>query len=62
MQITQLLDAEVGLSVLLVSAPKEQASVDSADPDAVSVEEYNAWAAQREPYSQRVRRWRAESA
>lgn len=24
------------------------------------IEEYNAWALQREPYSQRVRRWREE--
>ena len=24
------------------------------------IDQYNAWAEQREPYSQRVRRWRAE--
>ncbi|WP_087746923.1 MULTISPECIES: hypothetical protein [unclassified Acidovorax] len=27
---------------------------------ATEIDEYNAWAEQREPYSQRVRRWRAE--
>ncbi|MDZ4396292.1 hypothetical protein, partial [Hydrogenophaga sp.] len=29
-----------------------------ADANATRIEQYNAWAAQREPYSQRVRRWR----
>ena len=27
---------------------------------ATDIDQYNAWAEQREPYSQRVRRWRAE--
>ena len=27
---------------------------------ATEIDQYNAWAEQREPYSQRVRRWRAE--
>lgn len=29
-----------------------------AEASAGRIEQYNAWAAQREPYSQRVRRWR----
>ena len=33
-----------------------------ADAHAADIDQYNAWASQREPYSQRVRRWRAESA
>jgi len=33
-----------------------------ADAHAAEIDQYNAWASQREPYSQRVRRWRAESA
>ena len=29
---------------------------------AADIDQYNAWASQREPYSQRVRRWRADGA
>ena len=29
-----------------------------ADANAANIDQYNAWASQREPYSQRVRRWR----
>lgn len=29
-----------------------------AERHAVEIDQYNAWASQREPYSQRVRRWR----
>lgn len=29
-----------------------------ADAHAAEIEQYNAWASQNEPYSQRVRRWR----
>ncbi len=35
-----------------------QASREWADANATSIDQYNAWASQREPYSQRVRRWR----
>ena len=35
-----------------------QASREWADANAASIDQYNAWASQREPYSQRVRRWR----
>jgi hypothetical protein len=29
-----------------------------AEANATSIDQYNAWALQREPYSQRVRHWR----
>ena len=29
-----------------------------ADANAAQIDQYNIWALQREPYSQRVRRWR----
>lgn len=29
-----------------------------AEANAANIDQYNAWASQREPYSQRVRRWR----
>ena len=31
-----------------------------AESHATEIEQYNAWANQREPYSQRVRRWREQ--
>ncbi len=31
-----------------------------ARDNATEIDQYNAWAEQREPYAQRVRRWRAE--
>ena len=33
-----------------------------AEKHAADIDQYNAWASQREPYSQRVRRWREDSA
>ena len=33
-----------------------------AEKHATEIDEYNAWASQREPYSQRVRRWRESQA
>ena len=33
-----------------------------AEKHAAEIEQYNAWASQREPYSQRVRRWREDAA
>ena len=33
-----------------------------AESHASEIEQYNAWASQREPYSQRVRRWREQGA
>jgi hypothetical protein len=37
-----------------------QATRDWAEGHAAEIEQYNAWASQREPYSQRVRRWREQ--
>ena len=31
-----------------------------ASANAASIDQYNAWALQREPYSKRVKRWRDE--
>lgn len=33
-----------------------------AEKHAADVESYNAWASEREPYAQRVRRWREQAA
>ena len=33
-----------------------------ASANATSIDQYNAWALQREPYSKRVKRWRDEGA
>lgn len=38
------------------------AARDWAQQNAVAIERYNRWASEREPYSQRVRRWRAACA
>ncbi len=35
-----------------------QATREWADAHASEIEQYNTWASQNEPYSQRVRRWR----
>lgn len=50
--------------VELVPAPAAQESAadptrDWAQQNAEAIEQYNQWASEREPYSQRVRRWRA---
>ncbi len=37
-----------------------QSTSEWAERHAAEIEQYNAWASQREPYSQRVRRWRAQ--
>lgn len=39
-----------------------QATREWAESHAAEIEQYNAWASQREPYSQRVRRWREQGA
>jgi hypothetical protein len=50
--------------VELVPVPVAQESAAEAtrtwaQENAAAIEHYNAWASQREPYAQRVRRWRA---
>ena len=42
-------------------ASQLQSNRDWAEAHAAEIEQYNAWAGQREPYSQRVRRWREAS-
>lgn len=55
--------------VKVVPMVQEEASADTsasanherwARDNATAISQYNAWAEQREPYAQRVRRWRAE--
>jgi hypothetical protein len=41
-------------------AQLKQAAGDWAQTHAAEIDQYNAWATQREPYSQRVRRWREQ--
>jgi hypothetical protein len=43
-------------------AQLKKAAGDWAQTHAAEIDQYNAWAAQREPYSQRVRRWREQGA
>ena len=50
--------AAVGDSPLGASQPSQEITRRWAETSAAEVEQYNAWAVQREPYSQRVRRWR----
>jgi len=40
--------------------PGRQAAGEWAQANKAQIEQYNAWATQREPYSQRVRRWREQ--
>lgn len=54
--------ADGRVELLPVSAVPEsatEASREWAQRNAEAIEQYNGWANQREPYSQRVRRWRA---
>ena len=41
-----------------VAAPSQQTNREWAQIHAADIEQYNAWASQNEPYSQRVRKWR----
>ncbi len=49
--------------VELVPVPSVQSASDArcdwAKQNADAIEQYNRWVSEREPYSQRVRRWRA---
>ena len=40
---------------------KDKDTREWAEANAASIDQYNVWASQREPYSQRVRRWRGSS-
>jgi uncharacterized FlgJ-related protein len=50
----------VPVAAVVQEAPTTTAAMTSqwAKDNAPSIAEYNAWAEQREPYAQRVRRWR----
>jgi hypothetical protein len=49
----------VPATVATPEEPKRQATIEWAQQHAEQSAHYNEWAAQREPYSQRVRRWRS---
>lgn len=54
--------ADGRVELLPVPATQESAAEAArqwAQQNADSIEQYNVWASQREPYAQRVRRWRA---
>nr|WP_295769204.1 hypothetical protein [Rhodoferax sp.] len=40
--------------------PPKQSAREWAQTHTADIDQYNAWATQREPYSQRVRRWREQ--
>ena len=60
--VTVHLDGSIVMSPVRVVPAAEQSTREWANANATSIDQYNVWAAQREPYSQRVRRWRAEGA
>ena len=41
-----------------VAQPSQQTNREWAQTHAADIAQYNAWASQNEPYSQRVRKWR----
>lgn len=55
-RVVPVVQEEVARYGTQASAPKE----DWARQHAAEIDEYNAWSAGREPYSQRVRQWRAD--
>ena len=47
----------------ITNSPKQSESIEQwAKEHEVEIDQYNAWASQREPYAQRVRRWRESAA
>lgn len=55
-------DGSIVMSPVRVVPAPAQSTREWADANAQNIDQYNAWATGREPYSQRVRRWREESA
>ncbi len=43
-----------------VAAPSQQTTRQWAQTHSVEIAQYNAWASQSQPYSQRVRQWREQ--
>ena len=48
--------------VVARAAPDTRGTREWAQAHAQDIEQYNAWASAREPYAQRVRRWREQGA
>ena len=53
-------DGGIALNPVRVVAADCPRAGEWAEENAASFDQYNAWAGQREPYSQRVRRWREQ--
>ena len=53
-------DGSIVMSLVRVVSAPTQSTREWAEANAASIDQYNAWATQREPYSQRVRRWREQ--
>ena len=47
-------------SPTVASQSSQDTAREWANANATRIDQYNAWAMQREPYSQRVKRWRDE--
>ena len=55
-------DGSIVMNPVKMVPAAAQSTREWANASATAIDQYNAWAAEREPYSQRVRRWRAEGA
>ena len=55
-------DGSIVMNPVKMVPAAAQSTREWANANATTIDQYNAWAAEREPYSQRVRRWRAEGA
>ena len=53
-------DGSIVMNPVKMVPAAAQSTREWANANATTIDQYNAWAAEREPYSQRVRRWRAE--
>ncbi|WP_114968094.1 hypothetical protein [Rhodoferax ferrireducens] len=53
-------DGSIIMRPMKVVPAGRQAAGEWAQANTAQIDQYNAWATQREPYSQRVRRWREQ--
>ena len=60
--VTVLPDGSIVMNPVRMVPAAAPSTREWAEANTASIDQYNAWAAEREPYSQRVRRWRAEGA
>ena len=60
--VTVHLDGTIVMNPVRVVPAAAPSTREWAEANTASIDQYNAWASQREPYSQRVRRWRGNAA